>query len=154
MKALSRRVSQPSDNFGDDDAISNVELFERSRAARIGRGAFYLAVMIKTAQPLLTLAICAALAIAAMVHPAAAQGSLLTGNSQAPVDSVKTWIDIFVWGLLAVGIGGAGWGVVNLMRGRSWGAQIIGAGAAFGFAGITSLLNTTATGGQPTLPSF
>lgn len=165
MKALRRSVfvaqfgfrkncTTQSIDAAAEEIISGDELFERSRAARFGRQMLNLAVVVRATQPLLTLIITAALVVLGAVHPVAAQGSLLTGNAQAPVDSVKTWIDIFVWGLLAVGIGGAGWGVVNLMRGRSWGPQIIGAGAAFGFAGITSLINTTATGGAPTLPSF
>ncbi len=157
MKALARRVfaaghRAPEDNITTDYAF-DFAACERSRAVRAGRFFVNLAVTVKAAQMMLVMGLTAALFVLAAVSPASAQ-SIINANSQAPINAVKTWIDIFVWGLLAVGIGGAGWGVVNLMKGRAWGAQIIGAGAAFGFAGIVSLINTTTNDQAPTLPAF
>lgn len=154
MKALARRVF--ARRGAQDDATDqpfDPAAFESSRAVLVGRFFINLAVTVKAAQMMLVMGVTAALFVLSAVSPAAAQ-SIINANSQAPINAVKTWIDIFVWGLLAVGIGGAGWGVVNLMKGRSWGPQVIGAGAAFGFAGIVSLINTTTNDQAPTLPAF
>ncbi len=157
MKALARRVFTARHHAPDDTTTTDygfdLAAFERSRAVRAGRFLVNFAVTIKAAQTMLVMGATAALFVLSAVSPAAAQ-SIINANSQAPINAVKTWIDIFVWGLLAVGIGGAGWGVVNLMKGRAWGPQIIGAGAAFGFAGIVSLINTTTNDQAPTLPAF
>ena len=59
-----------------------------------------------------------------------------------------------VWLLIAAGIGGIGWALINGMRRQSWGAQLIFGTACLGFGGIVALWNEYANGRSPDLPNF
>ena len=63
-------------------------------------------------------------------------------------------VTLGVWLLIAAGIGGIGWALINGMRRQSWGAQLIFGAACLGFGGIVALWNEYANGRSPDLPAF
>ncbi len=97
-----------------------------------------------------------ALMALALVSPATAQtaGGNLGGNSSNPINAFRTALDIGVWVLLGLGIGGIGWGIYNVMFGNAWQRQMVGGGAALGFAGIVALINDVVNDTPPVLPTF
>ena len=132
------------------------EVFERSRIARIGERAIQAAILVRLAQPVLLLGLTVAMMAVALIEPAAAQtqGATLGGNSSNPINAFRTALDIGVWVLLGLGIGGIGWGIYNIMFDRAWGRQIVGGACALGFAGIVALVNDVINDTPPPLPQY
>ena len=132
------------------------DLYRRSRAARVGQRLIYAAAVLRMVRPMLMLTATALLMVISFVHPATAQQgqSLLNGNANQPVNSIRTLVDIGVWVLLALGIGGIGWGIWNLMTDKAWGKHLVGGGAALGFGGIVSMINAIVNDDPITLPGF
>jgi hypothetical protein len=142
MKGLGGRTRVPDGAYAIDD-----ELYERSRAARMGRRAIRLAVAAR-ADPLV-IATTAFLMIVSAAHPALAQtpgGSIFGGNDQTLGNGVREAIK---WGrnlLFLLGVVGVGWGIFNLMMERAWGRQIIGGLLCLGFGGAVSLIYSFSQG--------
>jgi len=158
-KLLRRGVPLGESADRDSDptiTASSQLLLSRSRSARVGHRLMMGAILARTVQPGLTMGGLALLSIAASVSPAAAQtsGSLLSGNSSTPVNTVASIINILVWVMLAVGIGGLAWGILNLMSDKAWGKQIAGGGLALSFAGVVAFINATFNDKTPALPTF
>ena len=132
------------------------EVFERSRVARIGEQAIRAAILVRLIQPMLLLVIAVMMMAVALIEPAAAQtqGATLGGNSSNPINAFKTALDIGVWVLLGLGIGGIGWGIYNVMFDRAWGRQMVGGACALGFAGIVVLVNDVINDTPPALPQY
>jgi len=132
------------------------EVSERSRVARIGEQAVRAAIIVRVAQPVLLLIITVMMMVVWLVEPAAAQqqGATLGGNSSNPINAFRTALDIGVWVLLGLGIGGIGWGIYNVMFDRAWGRQIVGGACALGFAGIVALVNDVINDTPPPLPQY
>ena len=112
-----------------------------------------LAALVRVLQPLLVFGATALLLLVTAAHPAAAQ-SLLNGNAQQPVNSVRTLVNIGVWVLVAIGLGGIGWGIANGIRQKAWGAQIGWGGAALGFSSIFGLVNSIFNDDTINLPEW
>jgi hypothetical protein len=132
-------------------------LCEASRAARMAkvclRGALYLRLI----EPVLVFAVAVVVVVLSTFCPVAAQTGppIITGsNPNAPITGIQNLVTLGVWLLIAAGIGGIGWALVNGMRRQSWGAQLIFGAACLGFGGIVALWNEYANGRSPTLPSF
>lgn len=144
MNSLGRLVGVRTDAYRIDD-----EVYERSRAARIGERAIQLAVIVRAVEPVLVIAITALLMVIAMAHPAMAQtpgGSIFGGNDQSLGNGVREAIK---WGrnlLFLLGVVGVGWGIFNLMTERAWGRQIIGGLLCLGFGGAVSLIYSFSQG--------
>ncbi len=132
------------------------EVFQRSLVASFGQRAIHAAVLVRLAQPMLLLGLTLMMMAVWLVEPAAAQtqGATLGGNSSNPINAFKTALDIGVWVLLGLGIGGIGWGIYNVMFDRAWGRQIVGGGCALGFAGIVALVNDVINDTPPPLPQY
>ncbi len=132
------------------------EVFQRSRVARIGERALQAAVIVRLMQPVLLLIITMLMMAVWLIEPAAAQtqGATLGGNSSNPINAFKTALDIGVWVLLGLGIGGIGWGIYNVMFDRAWGRQMVGGACALGFAGIVALVNDVINDTPPPLPQY
>jgi len=132
------------------------EVFERSRVARVGEQAIRAAILVRLIQPMLLLVIAVMMMAVALIEPAAAQtqGATLGGNSSNPINAFKTALDIGVWVLLGLGIGGIGWGIYNVMFDRAWGRQMVGGACALGFAGIVALVNDVINDTPPALPQY
>src|SRR5262245_31988440 len=125
-----------------------------SRAAHAGWRFIRAAIFVRSATPVIALVSAVLLMLAGAAVPALAQGSLLQGDAQKPINTVRRIVDIFVWVLIAAGIGGIGWGIVNGMRGRAWGSQIGWGGAALGFSGLVALINSLANDNPINLPGY
>ena len=128
-------------------------LCEISRSARWARACFNAAVYLRLIEPALVL-IAAALF---SVCPVAAQtgGPIITGgNPNAPITGIQNLVALGVWLLIAAGIGGIGWALINGMRRQAWGAQLIFGAACLGFGGIVALWNEYANGRSTVLPAF
>jgi len=144
MNSLSRWVGVRTDAYKIDD-----EVYEQSRAARIGERAIQLAVILRAIEPLLVVTITAFLIVIAMAHPAMAQtpgGSIFGGNDQTVGNGVREAIK---WGrnlLFLLGVVGVGWGIFNLMTEKAWGRQIIGGLLCLGFGGAVSLIYSFSQG--------
>jgi hypothetical protein len=144
MNSLGRLIGVRTDAYRIDD-----EVYERSRAARIGERAIQLAVIVRAVEPVLVIAITALLMIVATAHPAMAQtpgGSIFGGNDQSLGNGVREAIK---WGrnlLFLLGVVGVGWGVFNLMTEKAWGRQIIGGLLCLGFGGAVSLIYSFSQG--------
>lgn len=144
MNSLGRLVGVRTDAYRIDD-----EVYERSRAARIGERAIQLAVIVRAVEPVLVIAITALLMIVATAHPAMAQtpgGSIFGGNDQSLGNGVREAIK---WGrnlLFLLGVVGVGWGIFNLMTEKAWGRQIIGGLLCLGFGGAVSLIYSFSQG--------
>jgi hypothetical protein len=138
--------------FGELDYFS-----DQSRAARLARTCFKAAVFLRLIQPVLICVAAAMLVVLSVVCPAAAQtgGPIITGsNPNAPITGIQNLVTLGVWLLIAAGIGGIGWALINGMRRQSWGAQLIFGAACLGFGGIVALWNEYANGRSPDLPTF
>lgn len=132
-------------------------LFQTSRAARLARACLKAAAFLRLVQPVLVLSAAAILMVLSTVCPVAAQTGppIITGsNPNAPITGIQNLVTLGVWLLIAAGIGGIGWALVNGMRRQSWGAQLIFGAACLGFGGIVALWNEYANGNSVTLPSF
>jgi len=134
----------------------NQEVLRNSRVARIGEKCVRAALYVRLTQHTLILLMAVALMALALVSPATAQtaGGNLGGNSSNPINAFRTALDIGVWVLLGLGIGGIGWGIYNVMFGNAWQRQMVGGGAALGFAGIVALINDVVNDTPPVLPTF
>ena len=101
--------------------IVSDEVFRGSRVARIGERAMQPASFVSSVEPSLLLIITVMMMAVALVEPAAAQtqGATLGGNSSNPINAFRTALDIGVWVLLGLGIGGIGWGIYNIMFDRA-----------------------------------
>ena len=128
-------------------------LDETCRGARLARSCFKAAVYLRMIEPAVVF-----LAVAVFsVCPAAAQtgGPIITGsNPNAPITGIQNLVTLGVWLLIAAGIGGIGWALVNGMRRQAWGAQLIFGAACLGFGGIVALWNEYANGRSAVLPAF
>lgn len=132
-------------------------LSERSHAARWARACFNAAIFLRMFQPAVVLAGAAIVFVLATAFPVAAQtgGPIITGgNPNAPITGIRNLVTLGVWLLIAAGIGGIGWALVNGMRRQSWGAQLGFGAACLGFGGIVALWNEYANGRSPDLPAF
>ena len=144
MKRLSEWIGVSTDAYKIDD-----EVYEHSRAARIGQRAIELAVIIRAIEPALLIAITAFLMIVTAAHPALAQtpgGNVFGGNDQSLGNGVREAIK---WGrnlLFLLGVVGVGWGIFNLMTEKAWGRQIIGGLLCLGFGGAVSLIYSFSQG--------
>jgi hypothetical protein len=144
MKRLSELISVRADAYRIDE-----EVYELSRAARIGQRAIQLAVILRAVEPVLVIAVTALLMVVATAHPAMAQtpgGSIFGGNDQSLGNGVREAIK---WGrnlLFLLGVVGVGWGIFNLMTERAWGRQIIGGLLCLGFGGAVSLIYSFSQG--------
>ncbi len=132
-------------------------IFQTSCAARLARGCLKAATFLRLVQPVLVLAALAIVMVLSTIYPVAAQTGppIITGsNPNAPISGIQNLVTLGVWLLIAAGIGGIGWALVNGMRRQSWGAQLIFGAACLGFGGIVALWNEYANGNSVTLPSF
>ena len=130
---------------------------EQPRAARWARGCFRAAIFLRMVQPVLVFGGAAILVLLSTVLPVAAQtgGPIISGgNPNAPITGIQNLVTLGVWLLIAAGIGGIGWALINGMRRQSWGAQLIFGAACLGFGGIVALWNEYANGRSPDLPVF
>ena len=125
------------------------EVYEQSRAARIGQRVIQMAVILRAIEPVLVLSITALLMLVATAHPAMAQtpgGSIFGGNDQSLGNGVREAIK---WGrnlLFLLGVVGVGWGIFNLMTEKAWGRQVIGGLLCLGFGGAVSLIYSFSQG--------
>src|SRR5262245_22369025 len=104
------------------------EPLERSAAARAGHRLIQLAVIVRTIETLLMLV--AAVVLTAVPVFAQPGGSFFGQNDQATGSGVREAIR---WGrnlLFLMGVGGIGWGAMNIMGGKAWGRQMLGGGLA------------------------
>jgi len=132
-------------------------LSETSRGVRLARACFKAAVYLRLIQPVLVFAAPAFLLVLSAVCPLAAQTGppiISGGNPNAPITGIQNLVTLGVWLLIAAGIGGIGWALVNGMRRQSWGAQLIFGAACLGFGGIVALWNEYANGRSAVLPPF
>jgi hypothetical protein len=128
-----------------------------SRAEQWTRTCFRAAIFLRIVEPVLVLSAAAILVVLSTVFPAAAQTSgpiISGGNPNAPITGIQNLVTLGVWLLIAAGIGGIGWALINGMRRQSWGAQLIFGAACLGFGGIVALWNEYANGRSPDLPTF
>ncbi len=137
-------------------SVAPDEVFGRSRLAALGERAIRAAMIVRLVQPMLLVLITVMMMAVTLIEPAAAQtqGATLGGNSANPINAFKTALDIGVWVLLGLGIGGIGWGIYNVMFDRAWGRQMVGGACALGFAGIVALVNDVINDTPPALPQY
>ena len=125
------------------------EVYEQSRAARMGQRVIQMAVILRSIEPVLVLSITALLMLVLAAHPAMAQtpgGSIFGGNDQSLGNGVREAIK---WGrnlLFLLGVVGVGWGIFNLMTEKAWGRQVIGGLLCLGFGGAVSLIYSFSQG--------
>lgn len=132
-------------------------LCETSRSARMARGCFRVAMWLRLIEPVLVFVALAMLVLLSGTSPVVAQTSgpiISGGNPNAPITGIQNLVTLGVWLLIAAGIGGIGWALVNGMRRQSWGAQLIFGAACLGFGGIVALWNEYANGRSAVLPPF
>ena len=132
-------------------------LCEASRCARWARACLNAAVFVRLIEPALVFAIAITFIVLSTVCPAAAQtgGPIISGgNPNAPITGIQNLVTLGVWLLIAAGIGGIGWALINGMRRQAWGAQLIFGAACLGFGGIVALWNEYANGRGAVLPAF
>src|SRR5262245_58980891 len=121
------------------------DLLERSAAARAGRSLIHLAVFLRAIETVLVLVIAALL----VTVPALAQqpgGNIFGGNDQQLGNGVREAIR---WGrnlLFLLGVGGVGWGAMNIMMEKAWGRQMLGGGICMGIGSILSLVYSFSQG--------
>ena len=130
---------------------------EQSHAEQWARACFKAAIFLRMLQPVLVFGGAAILVLLSTVCPVAAQtgGPIISGgNPNAPITGIQNLVTLGVWLLIAAGIGGIGWALINGMRRQSWGAQLIFGAACLGFGGIVALWNEYANGRSPDLPAF
>lgn len=144
MKRFSKLIGVSADAYKIDE-----EVYESSRAARIGQRAIQMAVIVRAIEPVLVIGVTAMLMLIAMAHPAFAQtpgGSIFGGNDQSLGNGVR---EIIKWGrnlIFLLGVVGIGWGIFNLMTERAWGRQIVGGMLCLGFGGAVSLIYSFSQG--------
>jgi hypothetical protein len=132
-------------------------LVEPSSADQWARTCFKAAIFLRVVQPVLVFGGAVILVLLSTVFPVAAQtgGPIISGgNPNAPITGIQNLVTLGVWLLIAAGIGGIGWALINGMRRQSWGAQLIFGAACLGFGGIVALWNEYANGRSPDLPAF
>ena len=132
-------------------------LCETSRGARLARACFKAAVFLRLIQPVLVFAAAALLLCAfsgLSCRCADRPTDHLRRQSQCSDYGIQNLVTLGVWLLIAAGIGGIGWALVNGMRRQSWGAQLIFGAACLGFGGIVALWNEYANGRSAVLPPF
>lgn len=132
-------------------------LCENSRGARWARTCFGVAMYLRMIGPALVFATATILIVLSTVCPVAAQtgGPIISGgNPNAPITGIQNLVTLGVWLLIAAGIGGIGWALINGMRRQAWGAQLIFGAACLGFGGIVALWNEYANGRSAVLPAF
>jgi hypothetical protein len=108
-------------------------------------------------EPAFLLAAASLLIVLSTFVPVAAQTGppiITGGNPNAPITGIQNLVTLGVWLLIAAGIGGIGWALVNGMRRQAWGAQLIFGAACLGFGGIVALWNEYANGRSAVLPPF
>src|SRR5215216_3183768 len=138
--------------FDELDSLS-----DQSRAVRLARACFKTAVCLRLIQPALVLISAAILVALSFACPVAAQtgGPIISGgNPNAPITGIQNLVTLGVWLLIAAGIGGIGWALVNGMRRQSWGAQLIFGAACLGFGGNVAPSNNYANCLNADLPNF
>jgi len=144
MRRFSNLIGVRADSYKIDE-----EVYEASRAARIGQRVIQLAVIVRSIEPVLVIGITAMLMLVVTAHPALAQtpgGSIFGGNDQSLGNGVREAIK---WGrnlLFLLGVVGVGWGIFNLMTEKAWGRQIIGGLLCLGFGGAVSLIYSFSQG--------
>ncbi len=144
MRRFSKLIGVRADSYKIDE-----EVYEASRAARIGQRAIQLAVIVRSIEPVLVIVITAIWMLVVMAQPALAQtpgGSIFGGNDQSLGNGVREAIK---WGrnlLFLLGVVGVGWGIFNLMTEKAWGRQIIGGLLCLGFGGAVSLIYSFSQG--------
>ena len=132
-------------------------LCETSRSARWARACLDAAVYLRVIEPALVFVAATLLILLSTVSPVGAQtgGPIISGgNPNAPITGIQNLVTLGVWLLIAAGIGGIGWALINGMRRQSWGAQLIFGAACLGFGGIVALWNEYANGRSAVLPPF
>ena len=128
-----------------------------SSGARWTQLCFRGAVLLRMTEPVLVLSVGALLVLLGSISPAAAQtgGPIISGgNPNAPITGIQNLVTLGVWLLIAAGIGGIAWALINGMRRQAWGAQLIFGAACLGFGGIVALWNEYANGRSAVLPAF
>jgi hypothetical protein len=144
MRRLSKWIGARTCAFRIDE-----EVYEQSRAARMGQRVIQMAVILRSIEPVLVLSITALLMLVLAAHPAMAQtpgGSIFGGNDQSLGNGVREAIK---WGrnlLFLLGVVGVGWGIFNLMTEKAWGRQVIGGLLCLGFGGAVSLIYSFSQG--------
>lgn len=144
MRRLSEWIGARTCAFRIDE-----EVYEQSRAARIGQRVIQMAVILRAIEPVLVLSITALLMLVLAAHPVMAQtpgGSIFGGNDQSLGNGVREAIK---WGrnlLFLLGVVGVGWGIFNLMTEKAWGRQVIGGLLCLGFGGAVSLIYSFSQG--------
>jgi hypothetical protein len=144
MRRFSNLIGVRADSYKIDE-----EVYEASRAARIGQRAIQLAVIVRSIEPVLVIVITSIWMLVVTAHPALAQtpgGSIFGGNDQSLGNGVREAIK---WGrnlLFLLGVVGVGWGIFNLMTEKAWGRQIIGGLLCLGFGGAVSLIYSFSQG--------
>ena len=130
---------------------------EQSRAGRWAQACLKAAILFRMVQPVVVFGGAAILVLLSTICPVVAQtgGPIISGgNPNAPITGIQNLVTLGVWLLIAAGIGGIGWALINGMRRQSWGAQLIFGAACLGFGGIVALWNEYANGRSPDLPAF
>lgn len=130
---------------------------EKSFGLRWTRMCFRGAVFLRLIEPVLVFAVGTVLIVLSTISPITAQtgGPIITGgNPNAPITGIQNLVTLGVWLLIAAGIGGIGWALINGMRRQAWGAQLIFGAACLGFGGIVALWNEYANGRSAVLPAF
>lgn len=128
-----------------------------SLCARWTQLCFRGAVLLRMIEPVLVVTLGALLVLLSSISPAAAQtgGPIISGgNPNAPITGIQNLVTLGVWLLIAAGIGGIAWALINGMRRQAWGAQLIFGAACLGFGGIVALWNEYANGRSAVLPAF
>ena len=139
MKSL-RRLSLPTGICNIDD-----DLLDRSAAARAGRRLIQLAILVRAIEPVLVL-VGAVLLVTVQALAQQPGGNIFGGNDQQLGNGVREAIR---WGrnlLFLLGIGGVGWGAMNIMMEKAWGRQMLGGGICMGIGGILSLVYSFSQG--------
>ena len=96
---------------------------ENSRSARWARKCFKAAMYLRMIEPALVFAAATILTVLSTVCPAAAQTGapiISGGNPNAPITGIQNLVTLGVWLLIAAGIGGIGWALINGMRRQAW----------------------------------
>lgn len=130
---------------------------ETSFSVRWTRMCFRAAVFLRVIEPVLVFAVGTVLIVVSTISPVTAQtgGPIISGgNPNAPITGIQNLVTLGVWLLIAAGIGGIGWALINGMRRQAWGAQLIFGAACLGFGGIVALWNEYANGRSAVLPAF
>lgn len=118
------------------------EILDQSWVARAGARLIQLSILMRAVEPALMLVATLIL----MSAPALAQGSIFGQNDQTVGNGMKEGIR---WGrnmLFLLGVGGVGWGVVNIMMEKPWFKQMVGGGLSMSVGGVITLVQTLSGG--------